>query len=630
MAELTFRDVFPAHSEEHWRQAASALLKGRPLEKLWYSRFDGARDAPILFSRPPETASHQANQAPYVRGLRVFERRRAGWDIRALYEHGPLDDARALIKYELQRGVRSLWIKPDSRGFQDLKIDSAEALDTLLADVDLKATPISIDAGAQGTSLHQFANTVLSQRGLSPSETHLSVLFDPLGELLTRGQVKKDLSEHWQDLNKTIHELTAAEAHSQCLLVNTVPAHEAGAHPIQELALMCGLLTETLRGLQGLEGLYEKLAQRGLIRLSVGRDMFYEVAKVRAARLLVAKLLKACGAPAEACNWPIHAVTSSRTQSQRDPWVNLLRGTAEAFAAVLGGADIVTVLPFDRVLGVPAKLGRRMATNTQLLLEQESYLNRVVDPAGGSYLIEQLTMDMARAAWKEFQSIEAEGGAVAALHSGSLRQRIQEAVTRRRRSMGHRKTTLVGVSDYAHLDEAKLSQSAPPGLKDFGLGSLSPVRWSQPWEALRDRSDAYKAKHGERPRVFMARLGPIPVHKPRSDFTERLLAAAGFECMGPEDGFADKEALKTALEDPNLRGQLTWAALCSSQELYEQWLPEAAQWLRDAGVTKLLLAGRPDYYEYPWREAGITDFIYMGSDVLATMTDWQSSLEDEA
>jgi methylmalonyl-CoA mutase len=278
--------------------------------------------------------------------------------------------------------------------------------------------------------------------------------------------------------------------------------------------------------------------------------------------------------------------------TRRDPWVNLLRTTIACFAAAVGGADAITVAPFDSAIGVPDDFARRIARNTQSILHDESSLARVIDAAGGSWFVESLTDELAQHAWDVFTAIERAGGAPTALDDGTIESLIAPVRARRADDIAHRRAAITGVSEYAHVGEEPVVR---PPLPEPPPGLLPRLRYAQEYEALRDRCDAAPS----RPRVFLATLGPFAAHSGRAGFAANLFQAAGIDCVtGPVEEFA---AASTPV-----------ACLCSSDKLYVDEAEPAAKALRAAGASFVWLAGSG---EYP----GVDGTLFAGCDALAVL-----------
>ncbi|MDP1824859.1 MAG: methylmalonyl-CoA mutase family protein [Archangium sp.] len=386
-------------------------------------------------------------------------------------------------------------------------------------------------------------------------------------------------------------------------MVSTLADHEAGADSADELAIALSTGVQYLETMLG-GGLSPTAAGKQLaVQISVGRDTFAELCKVRALRVCWQKLL--AGAKAENGRTLIHAVCSTRTLTQRDPWVNMLRGTTQVFAAVLGGADLVTPMPFDRALTEQSALAHRIARNTGLVLREESSLGRVSDPAGGSYYLETFSDELAREAWKRFQAIEKEGGIAAVRKSGWLQARLDASWKERLELVAKRKAPVLGVSEFANLDE--VLPSAP--------GAIKARRDSEAFEALRDRfalsptlfpprGASSPSPAGEREAVALIALGEFATSRARVGFASGFFAAGG---LRSRETTSDEKA--------------SVACLCGTDERYAAEAVDRVKALKAAGCKRVYLAGRPGALEAPLKEAGIDGFIFMGCDVVATLNE---------
>jgi methylmalonyl-CoA mutase len=381
----------------------------------------------------------------------------------------------------------------------------------------------------------------------------------------------------------------------RAIVADGTPYHDAGGGDAEELGAAVAAGVAYLRALTGAGLSVDEAFGQIEFRLAVNADQFSSIAKLRAMRRLWARVAEVSGA-SEGTAARVHAVTSSAMMTRRDPWVNMLRTTVATFAAGVGGADAVTVQPFDARLGLPDDFARRIARNTQTLLMEESSLARVVDPAGGSWYAESLTEGIAQAAWTWFTEIERAGGLAAALESGLVADRLAATWARRRRDIARRKAPLTGVSEFPNLDETLPERDPAPRLPG---GGLPVVTYAQDFEALRDRSDAHAEATGARPRVFLATLGPIAVHTARASFAANLFQAGGIETVtGAPEEFGTSGAAV--------------ACVCSSDRLYEDQAAEAARVLRDAGAVKVWLAGKGSY-------EGVDAGVYAGCDAIEVL-----------
>jgi methylmalonyl-CoA mutase len=300
--------------------------------------------------------------------------------------------------------------------------------------------------------------------------------------------------------------------------------------------------------------------------------------------------------------------------TQRDPYVNMLRGTIAAFAAGLGGANAVTVLPFTQALGLPDAFARRVARNTQLILLEESNLAKVADPAAGSGGIEALTEELCHAAWTLFQNIEKTGGVAASLESGLIQSRVAEVRAAREKAVATRKDPLTGTSEFSFLAESavKVLQAAPQLPQASPEKALPCIRLAEPFETLRDASDAMLRKTGTRPRVFLATLGTPADNIARAAFAKNFFEAGGIEAVE----FAGGD-LAAAFRQSGA----ALACLCSSDEIYARQAADAARALASAGAKHVYMAGRPGDLVDTLKQAGVQSYVFAGGDALATLKD---------
>ncbi|MEJ2376875.1 MAG: methylmalonyl-CoA mutase family protein, partial [Pseudolabrys sp.] len=391
--------------------------------------------------------------------------------------------------------------------------------------------------------------------------------------------------------------------------------HAAGGSEAQELAFVIANAVAYWRALSEAGVALDDARRMIFFRLAADADEFLTIAKFRALRKLWARVQQASGvAPAPAF---ASAETAWRMMTARDPYVNMLRATIAVTAAGVGGADSVTVLPYTLAIGLPDRFARRVARNTQLILLQESNLYRVADPAAGSGGIEALTSEIARSAWTLFQEIEAAGGAGAAIPQGLLQKKVAETRAEREKSVARRKDALTGVSDYPNLAEVPVkvldvARVATPADKAI-FEPLPPHRLAEPFEALRDKSDAVLAKTGARPKVFLANLGRMSDFTVRATFAKNFYEAGGIEAV-TNDGFKDQAEMIAAFKASGTG----LACLCSSDKIYATEAAAGAKALSDAGAV-VQLAGRPGEHEEVYRQAGVKTYIYAGCDALSTL-----------
>lgn len=609
--QLTLAAGFPAAERDAWVSMVDEVVRkagrigpdapaGAGVEKLTWATPDGIGVPPLLTAEDvADVATGVPGAAPFVRGATSGGPVPDGWDVRQRHAEPDPAAAHEAIAADLENGVNSIWLAVGEGG------TAVADLPAVLADVYLDLAPVVLDSGGTGEGAEEFL-ALAADRGVDPSALLGTLGLDPLGQRARTGD-GPDVESVLPLARRVAEEFPQVRA----IVVDAIPVHGAGGSEAQELGWSLAAGVAYLRALTG-AGLDLATAARLLeFRYAATAEQFPTIAKLRAARRLWSRVTEACG---EALPQHQHAVSSPVMQSRRDPYVNLLRGTVAGFAAGVGGADAVTVAPFDAALGAPLPFSRRIARNTQSLLVEEAHLARVIDPAGGSWFVEHLTEGMARAAWDVFQQIEGAGGARAVLDSGRLAERVAEVRAKRERDVATRKAPLTGVSEFADLHESPVERAPVPAPAGGGL----PVfRLAEPYEARRDRSDAVLARTGSRPTVFLATLGSLAAYTTRAAFARNLLAAGGIDAVeaGPTESPEDVAKAFTDAGTPV-------AVLCSTDALYAERAGATVAALREAGARHILLAGRA---EVP----GLDGHLAAGCDALAVIDGVYEQLEVE-
>jgi methylmalonyl-CoA mutase len=587
---------FPAVTRDEWRELVAGVLRksGRENlpehveEALFRPVAPGVTVAPLYTAEDAGDLPHAVGVPglpPFVRGARAGAAVAAGgpegdvpggWDVRQRHAHPDVAATLEAIAADLENGVTSLWLVVGDGAIP------ADRLGDVLSDVYLDLAPVSVSGGS--VAAEAFLDLVQDRDDLAPGG---SLGLDPLGEHAASGQA--------QDLSGLAGLARRAAAHPglRAVVVDGTVFHDAGASAVEELGCSMAAGVAYLRALTeaGL-GVDEAFGQLEF-RYSASADQFTTIAALRAARRLWDRVGEVSGASADARAQRQHAVTSSVMTTRRDPWVNMLRTTVACFGAGVGGADAVTVQPFDAALGLPDSFSRRIARNTQSLLVEEGHLARVLDPAGGSWYVESLTDELARAAWDWFTEIERAGGLAAALDSGLVRERIATAWDARAKRLATRADALTGVSEFPNLTE-KLPERQPAA-DLHPTGGLPRVRAAQEYEALRDAADAA----GERPTVYLATIGPVAKHTARAGFAGNLFQAGGIET--PSGDGAEGLA----------RTGTTVACICGTDKDYAESAAGLAAALKNAGATHVWLAGKPDL-----AVDGVDGYVYAGCDAL--------------
>ncbi|MFI1963295.1 methylmalonyl-CoA mutase family protein [Streptomyces pathocidini] len=609
---LSLAAEFPDATREQWQRLVEGVLRKSGASDVSGTAAEDALSTPLqdgLTTRPLYTAEDApAEQSgypgfpPYVRGGRAEGTAPTGWDVRQRHAHPDPKRTNEALLADLENGATSIWLAVGGTGVP------LSGLADALKDVYLDLAPVALEPGAAFEEAADALFRLYERRGVAPEAALGTLGADPLGLAARTGQhtdlVRRSAAAAALAV-RCDRELPGVRA----LVADALPYHEAGASPAEELG--CSLATGVayLRELTAAGLSVDAACAQLEFRYAATADQFLTIAKLRAARRLWARVAQVCGAAPGAAAQRQHAVTSAVMMTRRDPWVNMLRTTVATLAAGVGGADAVTVLPFDNAIGLPDDFARRIARNTSSILLEESHLARVIDPAGGSWYVERLTDELARAAWSWFQETERAGGLAAALGSGLVRDRIARTWESRTEDLAHRREPVTGVSEFPHLAEAPVEREpAPAG----SSGGLPKVRRDEAYEALRARSDAHLGATGARPRVLLAALGPAAAHTARATFAANLFQAGGIEPVTAEPG--------RTLEETYADSGAAAACLCSSDSVYAEEAEAAASALKAAGAPRVYLAGRPGERREAYERAGVDAFVFAGADAVAVLT----------
>lgn len=633
--ELVLGEDFPTPEREQWLELVDKVLRGRSFDDVLVSTtYDDIRVEPI-YTRDGAIHRSAPGRPGFARAVDVMPPSGGEWDIRQRQANADPAAANREMLLDLERGVTSLELVLDIGGRGDVDgivVADVDDLDRLLQDVLLDLAPVAISAGPSAVAAANLLGDLWERRGVDAGQRRGCLGLDPLGALARHGTVVGGLDAAYDAMAELI-DRHAASPDVRPLVVDTGAFVDAGASDGQELAAMLGAGAEYLRALTARGVALDDAAGSIELVLTAGVEVFPTIAKLRAARRAWSHLVESAGAAPEATAPLLTVRTATPIMSRRDPWVNMLRTTAACFGAAVGGASAVTVLPFDAAIGPSNELARRIARNTQLLLAEESHVAEVLDPAGGSWYVESLTESLIDVAWERFTGLERHGGLAVALADGSADAEL--AVTRERRAadIATRRRPITGVSEFPDLAEDPVERIAPdvdalraaavsrtkvvePAGPAATVSPLTEFRVPAAFEALRDASDAELARVGARPSIFLANLGPVATHTARATFASNFFEAGGIETIG-NDGFADADAVAEAFAASGA----TAAVICSSDELYAEHAAATAEALVAAGATWVALAGAPRDHEAAWRSAGVVQFVHIGVDALAVLSE---------
>ena len=592
---------FPGASREEWLKLVTAALKGAPFEKLTSRTYDDLRIEP-LYRRDP-SAAPLPGRAPGT-----------PWQVLARVDHPDVAAANTEARHEIENGATGLSIVfAGAIGSYGYGIEpTAEVLARLFQNIDASAMAIELDLG--------WRTDATQLLGGLPVARQIRFALDPIGSMASAGGSTKPWAETARSFAAVVADLRRRGFAGPFAAADARPIHDAGGSQAQELAFALAVATAYLRALEA-GGIDLDDARAAIFfRLAVDADQFLSIAKLRALRLLWARVEEACGLTPKPVF--ISATTAWRMLTRHDPWVNLLRATVAVFSAGLGGADAVTVLPFTAALGLPDRFARRLARNTQLILLEEANLAKVADPAAGTGSMGDLTGQLCRAAWSLFQGIESAGGAVAALEQGMIQDKVAAVRSDRQAAVATRRDPLTGTSEFPHLSELPVAvldiarQTPTHAAAKVTFPALPRIRLAEPYEQLRDASDRTLAATGQRPKVFLANLGTPADFTARASFAKNFFEAGGIQAT-PAEAFATRDDMISAFRASGA----ALACICSSDKVYAAAATGAAEALAAAGARHIYLAGRGGRLESALVHAGVAGFINSGCDALKVLTE---------
>jgi methylmalonyl-CoA mutase len=602
--ELSLAAEFPPADRDAWLRLVAGVLKGAPFERRLVSKtYDGIAIEP-LYGRD-EAARPIVGRTPG-----------APWQVLSRIEQPDPAAANAQALVELENGATGLsLVFAGSIGAFGFGLDAREnAIASLLHDIHPDAgIALDLEADGQPENIASAVTAAVAARGTAPAAVDIRFGFDPIGIIATGGHAPSWSADHAR-VARQIRALADQGYRGPFAVADGRAIHNAGGSEAQELAFAVAAALAYLRALEESGAPLAEARRMIYFRLAADADQFLTTAKFRALRALWAQVEEACGLSPQPAF--VAAQTAWRMMTKRDPYVNILRATMAVVAAGLGGADAITVLPHTAAIGLPDRLGRRIARNTQLILLEESNLAKVADPAAGAGGFESLTRALCDTAWPLFQEIEKAGGIDRALAQGLVQAKVAAVRAEREKAVARRKDALTGTSEFPDIAEtpAVVLEPAPVAApRTAGRGALPSLRLAEPYEALRDAADR-AAVAGSPPRIFLANLGTPADFTARTTHAKNFFEAGGIAAV-TNDGFASLAELVTAFKASGA----TLACLCSSDEVYAQEAEAAAKALREAGAKHIYLAGRPGEREASFAAAGIGSFTFVGCDVLAML-----------
>ncbi len=614
--EKLFADFAPVSTQE-WLDKINVDLKGADFEKkLVWKTNEGFKVKPFYRKEDLEnlkTTEALPGEFPYLRGTKKNDNT---WFVRQDIKVNCPKEANAKALDILNKGV-------DSIGFNINKKDLCpEYIETLLEGICAECVELNFST-CQGATVMLAGLLVeyFTKKGYDLDKLQGSINYDPMGKMLTKG---KDVSNYIMAA-KTLVEIMKALPKYRCITVNAIELNNAGSYISQELGYALAWGNEYLNALVEAGVDATEAAKKIKFNFGISSNYFLEIAKFRAARMLWANIVKQYEPKCDcACKMKAHAETSTFNLTLFDAHVNMLRTQTEAMSAALAGVDSITVSPFDKAYQVADDFSERIARNQQLLLKEECHFDKVVDPAAGSYYIENLTASIAQQAWKIFLGVEEEGGMMAAIKAGKVQEAVNASNQARHEAVSKRREILLGTNQYPNFTELSEGK-APMGCQcccggehkhecEKPFATLDKSRAASEFEALRLETE----NSGKRPKAFMLTIGNLAMRQARAQFSCNFLACAGYEVIDNLGFPTVEEGVEAAM-----KAGADIVVLCSSDDEYAEYAIPAYQALN--GRAMFIVAGAPACMD-DLKAAGIENFIHVRCNVLETLKEYNAKL----
>lgn len=611
---------FPHYHIDEWKQKAEESLKGKSLESLSRTTYENIGLKPLYTSEDVKALSEFPGGGDFRRGIDSLGYVVNQWKVAQNISYKSADELKGKLKLAADNGQTAISFLPTK--------ELMESKDSLLEIIreSYQHLPFAVDAMEFQCEFLSFLETLEHE-----ADAAGYIAFDPLAALVVKGLNPDNFSEQVSKWSETIGNANKRFPKLQTVLVNTTPYHNGGANAVQELGIAAATGVFYLQSLNELE--IEQILDKMIFKFSIGANYFMEIAKLRAARIIWNKIAEEYGAVEASRGMKIAAETSSFTKTVFDPYVNILRGGNEAFAAVVGGVQYLHVNAFDELTG-SSHFSERIARNIQLILQEEAHLTKVIDPAGGSWYVEELTRELAEKAWAFFQEIEANGGILHVIRNNWIQEKIAAVYEKRKLGIFTRKQSIIGTNVYANLDDAvpnMISSVAETQAEEANIQGIPQLRLSQPYEELRIQAETLKQKSGTQPHVGLLCLGSLKQYKARMDFVRGFLSAGGITVHAS----ASIQTVDQAKEFV-ANSKTKYFCICGTNDQYETFGMETLQTIKSAFSDQVVvfLAGLPDKEDQAkWLENGLNDFIHVKSNcfeiISSILTEMEVLLNDQ-
>ena len=682
--KINLKEDFTTTGFDEWKNLVVAELKGVDFQKKMFTKtYEGITLKPI-YTKTDFENNPFINEFPgmvnYVRGGNSAGYLSNGWLICQETKISDPKKFNEVLKSDLEKGRNAIHFSTDSYNYDESnpRINSLEDFENAFCGIDLTKYPLLANCGESNFPMFILLKEYATKNNIDMKMMTGGFLASPFSELLKNGSLHKSTDEIFEEISQTILWCSKNGISLQTIAIDSTILNNSGATAVQELAFVLASGVEFINNLLDRKVDINLIVKNIVVSFGVGSNYFLEIAKFRAARFLWSKLLEVFNADEESRKLFIHARTTKSNQTIYDPHVNILRTTTEAFSAIVGGVDSLHTNRFDEIFSDENEFAGRIARNTQIILKEEAHLDKVIDPAGGSYFVESLTKEIAEAAWKEFQLIQSKGGLLECIKSGYIQDSVSAVAEQKSKDVKTRKQVIVGSNMYANPKESReliteieitsnqnpainiskknhenlitkiqlmnkneiiehgeifkdgltieefVSASDKSSKQEFEIKTLANFRPAELFEELRIQSEKYKKKTGAKPKVYLINMGSVKQFKARADFSRAFFETGGFDVIYP-NGFTEAEE---AAEKFHQSGS-NIAVICSTDENYPSVVPSVLSAIGDKKNLMIILAGYPKEQIDLLKQVGIDDFIYLGCNAYDLMKKIYSFIEKE-
>ena len=682
-AQETFPEVpldeFTPPTYEEWKEACIALLKGAPFEKKLFTKtYEGITFSPMYFhsdTEPIQPAKSFPGMGDYLRGVEANGYVNAPWKIAQACDETFPKENNELLKREIEKGSTVYNVKVDCAtrkakdarecehiGKHGVSLTTLGDVESLLKDLKLDQYPLYVYAGESSLPLFALIVAAVKKNGGDVSKLKGVIGANLIAEYAANGWLGQDLEKLFDEAATVAKWAIKNSPELKTIFVKSNVFSNGGANDIQEVAYTLAAGVAYLRALLERGLTIDEAASQIMFGFSMGANFFMQIAKLRAVRPIWAQIVKAFGGNEESQKIHIHGRPAKFFKTVYDPYVNMLRDTTELFSGVVGGVDSFENSTFDEPVRKGDEFSRRIARNMQIILQEEFGLLQPIDPAGGSWAVENLTKQIKEKIWAEFQVIESKGGIVAALKEGYPQDEIAKILEARFKAAETRKDRIVGNNMYPNMTEERIDARAESQAENMkirkvtidvylstvdakdalaavkaddaetviaaaekgatiaeirkALGTaevpeiknIAAHRWSERFEALREKTEKFKAEKNDNVKIFLANMGPIPQHKARADFTTGFLQVGAFQVLG-NNGFKTVDEAAAAAKESGADA----VVICSTDATYPEIIPALAPKLHEAlpNATVFLAGAAPADLKETYDAAGIDEYIHV-------------------